>query len=204
MQKGKDMLATKPKVKPSKPFELVLTGLDPSFRNLGMVKFVYDREGLFPIDEKLQVTVKAPKAAKVRVNCDDLERARDLYKAMQAFIAGSDYLFMEMPVGSQSASGMKSYGVCVGLAASIEIPLILVLPHEVKQATGLAKTASKEEMRKWAYKKYPDVRWLRARNNPKGAFTDANEHLADACAAVEAGIKTPEFLRLLPLIKKAW
>jgi hypothetical protein len=195
------MTVAKRKIKP-KP--LILTGLDPSYRNFGMVRFEFDHRGLFPIDEKLIVTEKADKKAKVRVNCDDLERSRTIFTAMQDFIAGSDYIFMEMPVGSQSASGMKSYGICVGLAASIEIPLILVLPNEVKVATGLSKTASKEEMRKWAYKKYPDVQWLRAHNKPNGAFTAANEHLADACAAVEAGIKTPEFQRLLPLIKKAW
>ena len=183
---------------------LILTGIDPSFRNFGMVKFEFDHRGLFPIDEKLQITKKAPKTAKLRVNCDDLERSQYLFNTMHAFIGDSDYIFMEMPVGSQNASGMKSYGICVGIAASIQLPLILVLPHEVKLATGLKKTASKAEIRQWAYKKYPDVQWLRARNNPKGSFTDANEHLADACATVEAGIRTPEFKRLLPLIRKAW
>lgn len=183
---------------------LILAGIDPSLSNFGMSKFEFDDEGLYPIDSKLQITKpEADKKAKVRKNCDDLSRATLLYDALHEFIIDCDYVFMELPVGSQSARSMVSYAMCVGIAASIKKqPLILVMPNEVKLATGLNSTASKEQMIAWAVKKYPDIKWLRERNKPNGKLVKANEHIADSVAAVEAGLRTPEFSRILALYKK--
>lgn len=181
---------------------LILAGIDPSLRNLGMAKFEYEDGKLYPIEEGLQVTKPESKKAKIRKNCDDLNAAILLHEALQDFICDCDYVFMELPVGSQTARAMASYGICVGLAASIAPPLILVLPHEVKLITGLGKTASKAAMIAWAVKKYPEIEWLRERGKPTGKLIAANEHIADAVAATEAGINTDEFRRVIVLHEK--
>ena len=67
--------------------------------------------------------------------------------------------------------------------------LIEVSSLEVKKSSVGKKTASKEEMRQWAYEKWPDAPWLKH----GGKLVQKNEHLADALASVEAGIRTEQF-----------
>lgn len=61
---------------------------------------------------------------------------------------------VEVPVGSQSARSMASYGICIGILASITKPMIQVTPTEVKMATVGSKTASKQDMIDWATSAY--------------------------------------------------
>lgn len=91
---------------------------------------------------------------------------------------------------------MKSYGVCMGVLAGIGIPMIQVTPDEVKRAGAGKKTASKAEMIHWAVHQYPDASWLRQKRNGVMELLMKNEHLADAVAAVRAGMATDEYKRM--------
>lgn len=94
---------------------------------------------------------------------------------------------------------MASYGVCIGLIASIEKAMIQVTPSEVKVAATNKKTASKKEMIEWATGAYPDAGWFTKKQKGVVSFIDKNEHPADALAAIHAGAKTDQFKQLLAM-----
>lgn len=105
-------------------------------------------------------------------------------------------------VGSQSANGMKSYGVCVGILGAFRamgIQLIEVTPNENKIALTNNKTASKDAMIKAAHSIYPEANWLK---DGKGRMLNKNEHLADAIGAIHAGVNTPAFQTIMKLLTK--
>lgn len=175
---------------------LKIASIDPSLSNFGLAKGTIDISvESFPVtlSELQLVETDTDKSARkvVRRNSEDLERARKLLRGMQRFIADVDMVFVEVPVGSQSARSMASYGICIGILASIGKPLIQVTPTEVKLAAVGSKTASKSEMIDWASGLYPDLNWLVSR----GKMTAKNEHLADAIGAIHAGVLTDEFAR---------
>jgi len=95
---------------------------------------------------------------------------------------------------------MASYGVCIGILASMKKPLIQVTPNEVKLAAVGKKTATKEQMIEWAINKYPTAPWLTRKFKGQITHVKSNEHLADATAAIHAGVKTDEFKRMLVLL----
>lgn len=175
---------------------LKIASIDPSLSNFGLAKGTIDiSHEAFPVtlSELQLVETDTDRSARkvVRRNSEDLERARKLLRGMQRFIADADMVFVEVPVGSQSARSMASYGICIGVLASIGKPLIQVTPTEVKLAAVGSKTASKSEMIEWASKLHPDLNWLVSR----GKMTAKNEHLADAIGAIYAGVLTDEFAR---------
>lgn len=173
----------------------IMAGIDISLSNLGLSKFHYRNGHLEPLDSKLVVSKPEDKRMKVRKNSDDLNRATSFVKELHEFIDGCDFIFIELPVGSQSARAMASYGISVGIIASLyNYPIILVLPSEVKMVVGNA-TASKRDMINWASKLYPEFKWTKG----KKQLADKNEHVADSCAAVIAGLKTQEFIRAYTL-----
>jgi hypothetical protein len=104
-------------------------------------------------------------------------------------------LIAEVPSGSKSARGSFGNGTAVGMLAALSRikPLIQVNPIEVKKAITGRKTASKDEMIAWAVRTWPDARWKRHKSKGVIMLTDSNEHIADACGIVVAGIKTAEF-----------
>ncbi len=173
-----------------------VVGIDPSLRNFGISKAELDLDTM-TFDVKELVLAKSEGDAKktkvVRKNSEDLERARILTEAFREACSGASFAFVEVPVGSQSARAMASYGVCVGILAGCTIPMIQVTPTEVKLAGTGIKTATKQEMIEAAVKAHPKAKWLTRKLAGKLSLIDANEHLADATFAIEAGIKTTEF-----------
>ncbi|EGR3221695.1 hypothetical protein DC904_13435 [Vibrio parahaemolyticus] len=144
------------------------------------------------------------KTAKVvRKNSDDIRRAKSLHKALHEMLKDVNMVFVEVPVGSQSARSMASYGICVGIIASINKPMIQVTPTEVKLAAVGCKTASKQDMIDWATQAYPDASWLTVKRNGKSVLTAKNEHLADAIGAVHAGILTDQFIQAVAILAAA-
>lgn len=176
--------------------KMKVIGCDPSLNNFGIVHAELD---LFTL--KFEVTGmrlvqsedNATKAKTVRKNSDDLRRARLLYKGFQEACAGAQFAFIEVPVGSQSARAMASYGICVGVLASCPIAMIQVTPKEVKLAGFGVATATKEEMIESAVKEYPNAPWLYRKLKNKPVLMNDNEHLADALFAIKAGIETDQF-----------
>lgn len=182
---------------------------DVAFANLGMVRGVIKEDGtIVPNDCKLvntfdQRDVSAKKTT--RKSSEELRRARELVAAMQAWAFGCTIAFAEVPSGSQSASAGRALGIAVGCLASCPVPVIEVTQLEVKLASVGKKGASKAEMLAWAFDKAPHLPWGMRKSLAAGGMipTLQNEHCADALATVYAGVKTPDFRRLLELMKHA-
>jgi Holliday junction resolvasome RuvABC endonuclease subunit len=185
---------------------LKIVGMDPSLSNFGFAKATLDLDTMtYAIDDLVLVKTENEKDKKlkksVRKNSEDLERARLLYEGMIDACKGSFLAIAEVPVGSQSARAMASYGACIGVLAGCPIPLIQVTPSEVKLAGTGYKSGTKEEMIEWAMNKFPAANWLLTKRLGKMVPVAANEHLADAVGAIEAGIHTDQFKQAIALLR---
>lgn len=176
-------------------------GVDPALRNFGFAVATVDVENdkIISIDDLKLVKTEDDAGKKVRRNSDDLRRAREHVKALQMFSDpknGTALAFVEVPVGSQSARAMASYGVCIGVLASCKCGMVEVTPTEVKvRATG-QKTATKNEMIDWATELYPDAPWLTRTSKGEKVLKNENEHLADAVGAINAGLQTQQWAQI--------
>lgn len=180
-----------------------VTGIDPALRNFGFAHGIYDTDtGAIEITKLVLAQTEAAdkKTSKVlRKNSDDLSRAHILHRAMQDEAQGATFAFIEVPVGSQSSRAMASYGVCIGVIASCPVPYFQLNPTEVKLAATGSKFASKEEMIQWAVAKHPEANWLKRKNKGEWVLMNDNEHLADAVAAIYAGVSGLEFQQAIAM-----
>jgi Holliday junction resolvasome RuvABC endonuclease subunit len=181
--------------------QLRVLGIDPSLSNFGFAAGLLDitTDTLKISELKLIETVPEKKGKNVRQSSLDYTRAVALYEALTENVAGADMIFVEMPVGSQSSRAQTSYGICIGLIASItDIPVVQVSPSEVKKATVGSNTATKDEMIAWAFERHPGANWkLNKLNKPLRKM----EHVADAVAAIEAGLKSQQYLSAKSFLK---
>ena len=178
---------------------LKFIGIDPALSNLGMCRGWIDLDTLEWEVEELQLQETKPVKSKVvRKSSLDYDRCRELFEAQVEFAQGADFAFVEMPIGSQSANAMKSYGACIMLIATLDCPLIQVSPSEVKFRAVRDKNATKEEMIAWATKKFPDINWLRRGEK----ILLKNEHLADSIGVVNAGMMEDDFTALITMMRK--
>lgn len=175
-----------------------IAGIDPSLSNFGLAKgiLLHDTHQ-FTLEDVTLVETKPNNNKSVRQNSKDLERAKTLYERTIDYIADVDVVIAEIPVGSQSARSMASYGVCLGILASLNRPIIQVTPSEVKLASAGTKTASKQDMIDWATSLYPDVSWLTRTVKGETTLVAKNEHIADAVATIHAGLKTDMLNQLI-------
>lgn len=181
---------------------LRVLGLDPSLTHWGVAAGFYNSvTGEITINT-LQVTrPELPTGKQVRQNSRDLIAATQLAYALHEVVNEAQAIFVEVPVGSQSARAMASYGICVGILGALRaqgISFFEVTPTEVKLAALNCKTATKKEMINWAVTKHPDAPW--PYYNKLGQMHIAEtqaEHMADATAAIYAGTRLSEFQRLL-------
>jgi hypothetical protein len=99
---------------------------------------------------------------------------------------------------------MASYGICVGVLGALhgmDIPFFEVTPTEVKLAGHGTKTATKQDMISWAMNKHPEANWPTYRSNGKDLVSEAKaEHMADAVAAIYAGLSCKSFQQLLQFL----
>ena len=182
--------------------KIKIVGVDPALRNFGFAHALVDIDtGEVEITKLVLATTEADKksAKVVRKNSDDLNRAQILHDALVNECKDATYAFVEVPVGSQSARAMASYGICVGVLTACPVPMIQLTPYEVKIAATGDKQAAKEEMIEWATALHPDANWLLRAGKP----ILANEHLADAVAAVYAGLNTLQFKQAVAMLKSA-
>lgn len=179
--------------------KIKILGIDPSMNNFGYAAATYDLDTgqLEYLGIRLNSPDK-PKAKKsVRQNSTDLALAKNQYSVLQQRMEWADIICVEIPVGSQSARAMASYGICIGVLASINKPMIQVTPTEVKVAATGNKSATKREMINWAFSQNNSLKWLTRTVNGDNILIDKNEHMADAMAAIKAGISTDEFKTIL-------
>lgn len=195
--------------------KIKVLGVDPALSNLGLAIAevdLNDPENYRVYDLKLAQTedgkierlkkTKDGKIKKVRelakgvsVGSDDLRRAKILSKAFLEEAKKADLVIAEIPIGSQSSRAMTSYGVSLGVLGSCPVPLIEVSPSQAKLAGCNDTTATKHEMIEAAVSQFPDAPWIlsKTKRNGKHAITNDNEHLADACFIIRAGIRTDAF-----------
>lgn len=102
---------------------------------------------------------------------------------------------------------MASYGICVGVLGALRaqgIPFFEVNAAEVKLASFGKKDASKLDMIEWAMKKHPEAPWPMFKQNGVDQVSQGKaEHMADATAAIYAGIASKTFQQVLPFLKGA-
>lgn len=179
-----------------------VSGHDPSLTHWGTAEgqLCLDTGMLTNVAVSMAVTEKG-KAKQVRTNSDDLRRAEELAQHAHAVASRTRVSFVEFPVGSQSASAMKSYGATLGIGGYMRTSGIIVIEVQAK-ASKKALTgdpnASKAKMIEAAMALYPDAGW----KYHHGKLTNDNEHMADAIAAIHAGVITPEFQDLMKLLQK--
>ncbi len=182
--------------------KISVLGMDPSLRNWGLASSLLDLETGYLDNPHLSlICPKDLEGKQVRKNSSDLHLAEQLATEVIAAAQKAKVLFVEVPVGSQSARAMASYGVCVGVLGAVRalgIPLIEVSPLEVKLAFTGSRNATKELMISTAVNQYPNA------NFPMhhGKITSKAEHVADAIAAIHAGVNTSSFQNLMRLFKK--
>lgn len=184
---------------------LKVVGMDPSLRNWGLAMGTYELEiGKLTINKLCLTNPVLPTGKQVRQNSCDLEAALQLYRGAVAFATGAQAVFVEVPVGSQSARAMASYGICCGVLGALRannIPFFEVTPTEVKLAGPGIKTATKQEMISWAMANHPEAHWPTYMQNGERQVSEAKaEHLADAVAAIYAGIQLNAFKQMLPFL----
>lgn len=183
--------------------KIPVLGCDPSLSNWGLARGMLCLEtGIFTDVQLKLIETKPDNDKQVRKNSKDIQRCEDIATGVLDWFQWAKVVFVEVPVGSQSANGMKSYGVCVGILGAFRasgIMLIEVNPTENKLVLTNNKTASKEAMIQAAYSYYPEANWIR---DKKGKLLNKNEHIADAIGAIHAGVKTPAFETLMKLYAK--
>lgn len=181
-----------------------ILGMDPSFSNWGLAAMVYESKSGSLSLAKLDVAHPPTDDSKqVRQSSKDLERASYLLEKINSYLPYVDVICIEVPHGSQSARASLGAGVCLGLIAALKLltnkPIICVNAGETrKEITGKA-SATKQQAIDWAYGKYPGDLWPKQ----KGTLVASKaEHMADAIAAVHAGVKTENFKMLVMLASK--
>jgi hypothetical protein len=178
--------------------------VDAAFANMGFavvdIEIADGKTNVYCVDLQLCRT-SSPDRKTVRKSSEDLRRAIELCHALKNAANGAFIAFAEVPSGSQSAAAARALGIAVGVLASCPVPVIEVSPMEVKRVinSNSKVKVSKADVISWAVGLWPKAPWLRLSGKPSGRILKDNEHLADAMAAVIAGIQTPEFKRLIAL-----
>lgn len=187
--------------------KLTLLGMDPSLNNWGLAIGTYDVTTKQLDVYELRVTQPdIPEGKQVRNNSKDLARAEQLALAAQKIhqTYRPQVTFVEVPIGSQSARAMASYGVCVGVLGTLRAtghPFYEVTPSEVKKVATGRTNATKREMIQWAYDQHPSAPWpFQTKKGVTTIIESKAEHMADAVAAIHAGIRLPQFQQLLAMM----
>jgi len=190
--------------------KISILGMDPSMTNWGMASSVLDLvEGTMEDPVLALVSPKKAEGKQVRVNSSDLHVAHQLGELVIPMALKAKVVFVEIPVGSQSARAMCGYGMCLGILGTLRqmgVQLIEVTATEVKKALSGDRSASKEKMIQAGLEQYPNINWPRQTRDGKG-FSKGDvhskaEHCADAIGAIHAGVNTPAFQQLLKLYQK--
>jgi Holliday junction resolvasome RuvABC endonuclease subunit len=185
--------------------KLKVIGIDPSLRNWGLAIATLNLgTKKLTLDKLSVINPVLPSGKRVRQNSLDLESAFQLYKETIIATKGANAVFIEVPVGSQSARAMASYGICVGVLGALRatgIPFFEVTPTEVKLAGPGMKTATKKQMISWALHQHPEGNWPTYTQHNKILVSEAKaEHMADAVASIYAGMASNSFQQLLAML----
>ena len=192
--------------KSTDPMLLRVVGMDPSLRHWGLAVGTYHLLSKQLLIERVDVINPViSKSKQVRQNSLDIDSAKQLYASARVAAQDAQAIFIEVPVGSQSARAMASYGICVGVLGSLQsegIPFFEMTPTEIKLAGPGIKTATKQQMIEWAVSTHPEANWPYYKRNGVSLVSESTaEHQADAIAAIHAGLACQSFLKVLPFIR---
>lgn len=161
-------------------------GLDPSLTSFGMSRGTL-QNGILNITSIMLVSTKEDKSIKYK-NERDLVRAIHLMTEMRTFFEGVNTIYVELPVGSQSARAMASYGICVGVVAALGKRVVRVSAKDVKVTATGNPEATKIDMINWATALYPKLPWLTRKLKGDTVLSNKNEHVSDSIAAIHTGL----------------
>ncbi len=186
--------------------KIPILGMDPSLTNWGLASALLDLDTGIMDHPFLQLICPDDLGGKqIRVNSNDMHRAEQLATVVFAAAQKAKVIFVEMPVGSQSARAMASYGICIGIVGALrasQIPVIEVTAREVKLGLSGNKHATKRQMIDSGVRLYPHSNWTSFYPGQRNSIPDKAEHVADAIGAIHAGVQTPTFQTLLRLFQK--
>lgn len=173
--------------------KITFLSIDSSLRHTG-VAYGYIEGDDIVVEKIMLHNTEKSKNKQVRASSDTIDACRQNFLFLEEVIKlySPQVIFAETPSGSQSSSGMKSYGATCQLIAALKPYPIEVTPDEVKMSSVGHKKASKREMIDWAHERHPNIDWTWH----SGRIKNDNEHMADAVCITYAGIKTRQFQQL--------
>lgn len=174
-------------------------GLDGSLQNFGMAVCTVnlDEKKIVSVDKLVLSKTKKDNTKGVKRSSDDVARFRQHSDLIKQTIDEYNVSFAigEVPSGAKDARAAFAFGGVTALLASLPVRLVEVTPTDVKVASTGFKHADKEDIIEWAVNEFPDAGWIMGSKPNKmnimiyGKYvTNANEHLADSVAAVQAGL----------------
>ena len=183
-----------------------IIGFDPSMNNWGIAAGKYDTETRkLTISHLDVINAVLPTGKQVRQNSKDIECAKQLYAGAVAVLQDAHAIFVEVPVGSQSARAMASYGICCGILGGLRasgIPFYEMTPTEVKLIATGSKTATKQQMIQWGVTAHPEAPWPTYKRGGQDVISEAKaEHMADAIGAIYAGIASNQFQQTIQFMR---
>lgn len=173
-----------------------IVAIDPSFRNMAFVFATLegDIQDIVVDGYHLEQTQRASEGSRRE---DDWNTARKLADASRGLTEDADVVFIEQPVGSQSARSAWTLGITLGLMAAIHKPVITLSARDVKRGFTGNTAATKPEMIARAEKLFPYVDFPKHKLQGRlRVNVGKSEHIADALATLYVGIRTKEFARL--------
>jgi len=170
--------------------------IDGSLSNVGVVIGRFGPTGVMTLDYRVLFITKKADSPKNGAILDIVDRCNHISVQVLSLLKSvkPDYVFIEVPTGSQNYSSAVSLGAICMLIGSIEAvsrewgcKVIRIEAKDAKiAATGDAE-ASKDDIIDWAHNLFPNFNWFRRQNGV--LIKTKNEHLADAIAVANAAIK---------------
>lgn len=195
---------------------ITVLGLDPGLATTGFALALVD-PATGRIEDVLDVgTIETRRTQhrSVRKTSDDLRRAKEHVTCLRRILAGRivDVVAAEMATTTPYTYPTFSFGVMTGILASLDQPIVEVLPYEVKAAATGNDRASKRDIIAWALDlpSSKPVIWPTSRRSNQLNLTyrgervcKAAEHPADALAVIQAALRTEQFRLALMLMANA-
>ena len=131
-----------------------ILGIDPGFASIGLARLAATDDGQIRAEAAAVVnTTKASKKQRValRVSADDVRRSRKIWDGMHLLTEGVQAVAYEVyaPFEGRSKNGAKTAfacGLAVALGFALDVPVIPVLPADIKRALTGGASASKERV----------------------------------------------------------
>ena len=179
-----------------------VVGMDPSGSNWGMAAGQYDvLTGTLSVTGLVVVSPESDTSKSVRQSSKDIQRALALIEGTKVWYESADVVMVEVPHGSQNSRAALLSGICIGILGSYvsgSVPVIQVNASETRTVITGKPRATKREAIEWAMAKHPEAPWPMVTQKGETRVVEGKaEHMADAIAAIYAGIQQATFKALV-------